>query len=142
MQIEPEAVRVRRRVRRSLGNLEPLVESMKKYGQLHPIIINRKYELVAGHRRLEAARLLGWSHIQAVVIDSVSEQENLEIELEENLRRAPLNEEELAEAYIRLERLNHPGFWRRVWNSITRLFSRLFARLFRAPPGRAPKKRG
>jgi ParB family chromosome partitioning protein len=126
MQIAPEKVLIRRRVRHSLGNLEPLMESLKKYGQLNPIIINRKYELLAGRRRLEAARLLGWSQIQAVIIDSVTEKESLEIELEENVQRAALSDQELAEAFSRLERLSRPGFWRRLYSFLARLFAGLF----------------
>jgi ParB family chromosome partitioning protein len=125
MQIAPEAILIRKRVRRSLGNLEPLMESLKKYGQLNPIIINRSYELIAGRRRLEAAKLLGWSSVQVVVIDSSTEKEKLEIELEENVQRAPLSEQELTEAFTRLERLNRPPFWRRLWNFLKRLLARL-----------------
>ncbi len=121
MQIAPEAILIRKRVRRSLGNLEPLMESLKKYGQLNPIIINRRYELIAGRRRLEAARLLGWSSVQVMVIDSSTEKEKLEIELEENVQRAPLSEQELTEAFTRLERLNRPRFWRRLWNFLKQL---------------------
>jgi ParB family chromosome partitioning protein len=123
MQVAPEAILIRKRVRHSLGNLEPLMESLKVHGQLQPIIINRKYELIAGQRRLEAAKLLGWRSIQALIIDSVTEKEKLEIELEENVQRAPLSDRELAAAFSRLERLNRPRFWRRIWNFLIALFS-------------------
>ena len=63
MLIAPDSVIVKKRIRRHLGDIEALMESLKKYGQLSPIIIDRGYELIAGFRRLEAAKRLGWKVI-------------------------------------------------------------------------------
>ena len=54
MLIAPDSIIVKKRLRRDLGNIEGLMESLKKHGQLTPIIINRNNELIAGFRRLQA----------------------------------------------------------------------------------------
>lgn len=126
MQVEISSIRVRRRVRRELQNIDQLADSLKRFGQLHPISITRRKMLVAGRRRLEAARTLGWSTIEATVISCGTPAARLEFELEENLQRCPLKREELEAALERLEKLKHPGFFRRFWNAVTGFFRRLF----------------
>jgi ParB family chromosome partitioning protein len=51
-------------------NVEDLVDSMRAMGQITPILITPKDELIAGHRRVQAARTLGWTHLRAQVVDS------------------------------------------------------------------------
>src|SRR5262245_60533597 len=55
--------------REDLGDLEPLSESLATVGLLHPVVIDGKNRLIAGQRRLEAAKLLGWRTIPVRVID-------------------------------------------------------------------------
>jgi len=58
----------RRNPRQRLQGIEELAASLQTYGLLQPIVVRRKgrkFELVAGHRRLEAARSLGWETIDA-----------------------------------------------------------------------------
>lgn len=121
-------IRVRKRVRKDLGNLTPLMQSLKRYGQLNPLILNRKYELIAGHRRLECARRLGWKSLKAVVAAKVTKQEMLEIELEENVQRKELTSDELARGYGQLRKMQNPGIWgrasRRVGGFLRRVFNR------------------
>ncbi|MFP4408946.1 MAG: ParB N-terminal domain-containing protein [Alkalispirochaetaceae bacterium] len=128
MQIDINSVVVRRRVRKSLGDLRPLAESLKTHGLMNPILINERHELIAGHRRLEAAKLLGWTTIAARLVDQTEEAELLEMELEENTHRKALTADELAEAYDRLDHLRNPGFFARIWKAITGFFKRLFRR--------------
>jgi ParB family chromosome partitioning protein len=52
-----------------MGDLNSLAESIKRHGLLHPVVITSDRILVAGHRRLEAAKLLGWQAIPATIID-------------------------------------------------------------------------
>jgi DNA modification methylase len=80
----------RERIRRDYGDIEELAASMARYGQIQPIVIDDKNVLVAGGRRLAAAIHLGWTEIECVSRDDVSETERKEIELEENLRRKDL----------------------------------------------------
>jgi hypothetical protein len=82
------------RRRQELGDVQGLAESIDRYGLLHPIVVDADGQLVAGHRRLEACRLLGLSDIEARSIGELAEDERREIELEENLRRKDLTEYE------------------------------------------------
>jgi ParB-like chromosome segregation protein Spo0J len=56
------------RFRRDMGNLSGLAASMEKM-LLHPIVIRPDGTLIAGERRLRAAKLLGWSDIPVRVVD-------------------------------------------------------------------------
>jgi len=80
--------------------LSELAASIRRHGVLQPIVVSRSgdgYELVAGHRRVLAARLAGKTTIPAVVRDEVSDR--LELALTENLQRTDLNAIEAARAY-------------------------------------------
>ncbi|MDR1637112.1 MAG: ParB/RepB/Spo0J family partition protein [Treponema sp.] len=126
MQILIKDIIVKKRIRREMGDIEALAESFKKFGQISPIVVNKKKILIAGGRRLEAAKYLGWKTINAVVSEINGKLDTLEYEVEENLQRREFNPEELAEAARKIYRLRNPGFFRRVWNRITRFFRRLF----------------
>jgi len=61
---------------------------------LQPIVVRRVeegYERIAGFRRVEAVKLLGWEKIPAVVLDGVNDQEAMLIMLSENMQREDLN---------------------------------------------------
>lgn len=84
-----------------MGELE---ESIKEYGIIQPLIASLKddkYELIAGERRLRAAKNLGLDRVPVIVRDA-SEQEKLEVSLIENLQRENLNPIETALAYRKL----------------------------------------
>ena len=128
MRVRIDSVIIKKRVRKNLRDLETLMESMRKFGQLSPIIINRNNELMAGERRLTAATKLGWNIIDAVVLDREEELDMLEIELEENISRNDLTSDEIADGYDRLEKLRHPNLWRRIINFFKRLWKKIFGR--------------
>ncbi len=132
MMVSPDSVKVKKRVRKDLGDIEGLSESLKKHGQLHPIIINKDYELISGFRRLQAVKRLGWSAIQAVMIDKQSEVQRLEIEIEENIQRQDLSREELSEGFHRLQRLKKPGLFARLWRMLVDFFRKLFKKIRRS----------
>lgn len=84
--------------------LRELVNSIKEKGVLQPVIVRPKdngYELIAGERRLRAAKELGLSQVPAVIKD-VKDDDALEIALIENIQRDDLNPMEEAKAYQRL----------------------------------------
>ncbi len=61
---------------------------------LQPIVVRKTeegYERIAGFRRVEAVKLLGWEKIPAIVLDGVSDQEAMLIMLSENMQREDLN---------------------------------------------------
>ncbi len=83
-------------------SLNRLTESIKKYGVLQPVtvrVVNGKhYELVAGERRLRAARAAGLDHIPCVFIDADEEESSI-FAFTENLQRKNLSYIEEAEGY-------------------------------------------
>lgn len=84
--------------------IEELAQSIKEHGIIQPLIVRKSikgYELVAGERRLRAAKSLGLKKVAAVVKD-YSDQQLMEIALIENLQRENLNPLEEAEAYEKL----------------------------------------
>jgi len=86
-------------------NIEELSESIKAYGVLQPISVrkigNDGYELVAGERRLRAARLAQLHTIPAI-ISEMTDQDSAVLSLIENLQREDLNFIEEAEGYHHL----------------------------------------
>lgn len=85
-------------------NLKELAESIKRYGVLQPLLVQKKgafYEIIAGERRWRAAKLAGLKEVP-VVLREYSKQESMEIALIENLQRADLNPVEEALAYQQL----------------------------------------
>jgi ParB family chromosome partitioning protein len=84
--------------------LNELAESIKAYGIIQPLIVrfkDDKYQLIAGERRLRAAKLAGLSTVP-VIIKELSEESMMELAIVENIQREDLNSIEEAEAYRRL----------------------------------------
>jgi ParB family chromosome partitioning protein len=85
--------------------LRDLANSIKHSGILQPIIVKplpgepSRYQLVAGHRRTEAAKLAGLTHIPAIIRHDSSEEHEAEWALIENIQREDLNAIERAKAY-------------------------------------------
>jgi ParB family chromosome partitioning protein len=125
MQIPIEDIVVKKRIRKDLGDITSLAESLKRFGQLSPIVISRKNVLIAGGRRLEAAKALGWRTINAVIMDAPGELTKLEIEIEENIQREGFTAGDIAEATKKIYRLKNPGIFRRLLNALIRFFKKL-----------------
>ncbi len=128
MQVEIRRIKLKKRLRKDLGEIEGLADSMARFGQLHPLVLTKRYVLVSGRRRLEAAKSLGWSTIEAIMLEGRSKAQLLELELDENVYRSALTRDELEEGLAKLERLRNPGFLARIWNAIRDFFARLFGR--------------
>src|SRR5450755_2788085 len=64
-----EQIQIGFRYRRDLGDLRPLVDSIVEVGLLHPIVVTPEGRLIAGQRRLEACRQLGWTEVPVTVVD-------------------------------------------------------------------------
>lgn len=81
--------------------LAELAESIKQYGVLQPLLVQKKgtfYEIIAGERRWRAAKMAGLKEVP-VVLREYSKQESMEIALIENVQRSDLNPIEEALAY-------------------------------------------
>lgn len=86
-------------------SLHELAESIKQYGIIQPIIVQRKekfYEIIAGERRWRAAKIAGLKKVPIIIKDYYTNQEVVEIALIENIQRENLNPIEEALAYQRL----------------------------------------
>jgi ParB family transcriptional regulator, chromosome partitioning protein len=89
-----------RNPRRNLGGIDELATSLSDHGLLQPVVVRRVadgYELIAGHRRLEAAKFLDWPAITAVVRDETQDRAYI-LTLVENLQREDLTAKEEAAA--------------------------------------------
>lgn len=85
--------------------MEELMHSLKTKGLLQPIIVRKKennFEIIAGGRRYEAARRLGWVKMPAIIKDNVTDQDSFLFAIIENLQRQNLNPLEEAFSYKRL----------------------------------------
>ena len=85
--------------------LRELAESIRSSGVLQPILVRRvdgKYQLIAGERRLRAARMAGLQAVPAVIRD-LGDRETLELAVTENVMREDLNPIEVAHAYDSLQ---------------------------------------
>jgi len=85
-------------------SLLELAESIKQFGVIQPLIVQKKddyFEIIAGERRWRAAKLAGLKEIP-VIVKQYTEQEIVEISLIENIQRENLNPIEEAQAYKRL----------------------------------------
>jgi ParB family chromosome partitioning protein len=86
-------------------SLEELASSIKKLGVIQPLTVretgNGRYQLIAGERRLRAARLAGLTHVPAY-IRTADDQAMLELALVENIQREDLDAIEVAISFQRL----------------------------------------
>lgn len=118
--------------------LDELAISIREHGILQPLIVtsgpeNGQYTLIAGERRLQAARKAGLQRVPAIVRDA-SDQQLIELALIENVQRADLNPLEAAEAYRQLSEdfgLTHEEVADRVGKSRTSITNTL--RLLKLP---------
>lgn len=100
--IEPNRSQPRKRFDEDA--LQELADSIKQYGVIQPLILQKKgklYEIIAGERRWRAARMAGLKEVPAIIKD-YSPQEIVEIALIENIQREDLNPIEEAQTYQRL----------------------------------------
>jgi ParB family transcriptional regulator, chromosome partitioning protein len=89
----------------SESDLQDLAQSIRAHGILQPLIVTRsgdRYVLVAGERRLKAARRAGLTEVPCIVHESLTQRGQLELALIENVQRADLNPLEQARAFKRL----------------------------------------
>ncbi|UTC24602.1 ParB/RepB/Spo0J family partition protein [Candidatus Comchoanobacter bicostacola] len=88
----------------SQASIEELAASIKIHGIIQPLVVqekNNQYQIIAGERRYRAAKMIGLTHIPAI-IKQASELEYEAIALIENIQRESLNVIDQAEAFARL----------------------------------------
>ncbi|MCD8118243.1 MAG: ParB/RepB/Spo0J family partition protein [Lachnospiraceae bacterium] len=101
-QIEPNENQPRKNF--DENSLTELANSIRQYGMIQPIIVQKKdnyYEIIAGERRWRAAQIAGLKEVPVIVRED-ADQDTLELALIENIQRQDLNPIEEALAYKRL----------------------------------------
>ena len=92
------------RLRFSDNELEDMARSIRQQGIIQPLLVrkdNNGYELIAGERRLRAAKKAGLRQVP-VIVKTITDTDMLEMSIVENVQRSDLNPIEEAEAYHRL----------------------------------------
>lgn len=105
--LDPMEVKIRDgmpRFRTDSPNVKSLLQSMEKFGQLMPALINREHELIDGGRR-QAACILGQRKMMCVYNDTVDELTMREMEFEANVQREDFSPADHALAVKELHRL-------------------------------------
>ena len=133
MQVNIKDIIIKKRARKDEGDLTTLMESLDKIGQLNPIILNSRMELIAGYRRLTAAKKLGWTKINATIIEIHDKADMLAIEIDENVQRLAFDDADLAEAYKKLQKLRRKNIFIRIWLKIKAFFKKIFGKKSRQP---------
>lgn len=82
------------RQRRELTDIEVLADSIRRLGLIHPIVVTRDRELVAGERRYAACKQLRWTTIPVQYVDEIDPLHLRAIELEENVKRKDITWQE------------------------------------------------
>lgn len=88
-----------------------LADSIDKQGLINPITVQKredgKYVVVAGHRRFEAIKRLGWPHIECNIFEDLNEKEIILAQIAENCQRKNMSASELVDVFEDLkERFN------------------------------------
>lgn len=91
-------------MREDVGEIDELSWSIRNKGVLQPLILNEtdRLELIAGHRRLAAARRAGLKKVPCIVHRDLTEDERLDIMVHENVHRKSLSPLEEANAFRKL----------------------------------------
>jgi ParB-like chromosome segregation protein Spo0J len=103
-------VRVGDRHRKDFGDLDALAASIKAVGLLGPIVVDAENNLVAGHRRLEACRKLGWPTVPVRRVRQIKDAITaLSAERDENTCRKDFTPSEAVALGMALEELERPA---------------------------------
>ena len=102
-------VKVGERARKDPGDLDGLMKSISELTLLQPIVVTRAGELIAGQRRLEACKRLGWAAIPAVVAEGITDAvDRLKAERDENTCRMDMRPSELVAIGRAIEEMERP----------------------------------
>jgi ParB family chromosome partitioning protein len=103
------------RVRKKTTNIPKVADSIRRLGLIHPIVVDLNDLLAVGAGRLEAIKLLGWTHIPAQRLEDLDPKTRMKIELEENIKRQDdLTWQEEAESVMALHEIyksENPDGW-------------------------------
>ena len=105
MLIDIEKVSVGDRIRKDMGDLKELSDDIAKNGLINPPVVTPDFELIAGERRLEAMKKLGYKQVEVRVMKVEDAEHKLNLEINENENRKDFNKSERIEYARQLERI-------------------------------------
>lgn len=109
MKVAIRDIKVGARVRKDMGDVAALAESIKSLGLLQPVVVDEDHVLLAGHRRLKAVAMLEWEEIPVHVVKGLNEAlPRLLAERDENTCREPFRPSELVALSVQLEAMERP----------------------------------
>ncbi|MFH1038457.1 MAG: ParB N-terminal domain-containing protein [PVC group bacterium] len=124
--IDDIIVNKKERIRQDPGNIASLEISIRKVGLLNPILVDEQNRLVAGFRRLQACRNLGWKEIEATVLSFGGDPlKMLDAEVDENLFRKDFTREEVESIERRRQEIIRKlrgNIFQRFWRWLKKLF--------------------
>lgn len=106
MEIEISKIKIGKRFRNEPGDIKSLAESIEEVGLLHPIVLDDEKNLIAGSRRINAAKSLGW---KTIPYTEISINDNKIAEFHENAVRKNFTVSEVASIieYVESTRIGH-----------------------------------
>ena len=105
MLIDIEKVKIGDRIRKDMGDLKELSDDIAKNGLINPPVVTPDFELIAGERRLEAMKKLGYKQIEVRIMKVEDAEHKLNLEINENENRKDFNKSERIEYARQLERI-------------------------------------
>lgn len=96
---------VKDRIRKDPGKMMDLINNIKSNGLINPVTINTDHVLLAGFRRLQACKALGWTDIPVHMVTTEDAEQELRIEISENEVRQSFTMTERLDYARRLERI-------------------------------------
>lgn len=105
MRIRIDDIKVNDRIRQDYGDIQALAEDIEKNGLIQPPVISEDHVLIAGGRRLQAMKSLGWTETDVHMVSVHDEEHRLNMEISENEVRKDFTMEERLDLAKRLERI-------------------------------------
>jgi ParB family chromosome partitioning protein len=121
MRVRIDDIIVKKRIRREIGDISQLMESISRFGLLNPVTITEGKELIAGYRRLQACKALGLEEIECRIVPVQSKLDRLLVEADENMTRKDLTMGEIERFEDEKRYLQARGF-DRVWLWFLRIY--------------------
>ncbi len=116
------------RIRKDVGDIRSLEESIEAVGLINPLLIDERMKLLAGFRRLTACKNLGWKEVEVRILELNGDLlRMLDVEIAENFYRKDFTPEEILATEKRrieiLEELREKGLFERFWRWLKGLFT-------------------
>jgi len=114
--IPVDDIKIEKRIRRELGDIEALAEDIEKNGLINPPVITPDRKLIAGERRLRACKMLGWEEIEVRIMEVENYRDKLRLEISENENRKSFTFSEKMDWAEKLERVERIKAEKRMKN--------------------------